>query len=388
MITTRETTMSIRIVTAVLAGLAIAGSAYAQLLTERKVFTLPQYTTVGGKTIRNVRIGYETYGKLNAAGDNAIYVAHFLTANSHAAGRYKADDKIPGYWDSIIGPGKPFDTDRYFVLSADTLVNVNAKDTGPGSVNPDTGRPWGMGFPIVTIRDFVRVQKALADSLGIRKFAAVAGPSMGSLQVMEWAAAYPEMVVRAIPVVPAGLDTSPYAIETVGTWATPIESDPNWNGGDYYGMQAPTKGVADALKLAVLSGRAPGWAEKTHGRKWAAAEKSPLQDWSNKFAIEGAFDMLAASRADAYDANAFLYLVRAVQMYQVEGVERIKARVLAIPSKSDLLFFPDSARKMAATLKAQGTPVEVFEIDGDGGHLEGIFDVAKAGEAIRAFMQR
>src|SRR5215467_12957724 len=160
---TRETSMFVRIIATVLAGLAMAGSAYAQLLTERKVFTLPQYTTVGGKTIRNVRIGYESYGKLNAAGDNAIYIAHFLTANSHAAGQYKADDKIPGYWDSIIGPGKPFDTDRYFVLSADTLVNVNARDTGPGSINPETGRPWGMSFPIVTMRDFVNVQKALAD---------------------------------------------------------------------------------------------------------------------------------------------------------------------------------------------------------------------------------
>jgi homoserine O-acetyltransferase len=133
--------MLIRIVAAALAVFAFAGSAFAQLLTERKVFTLPQYTTVGGKTIRNVRIGYESYGKLNAAGDNAIYIAHFLTANSHAAGRYKAEDKAAGYWDSVIGPGKPFDTDRYFVLSADTLVNVNSKDTGPGSVDPATGRP-------------------------------------------------------------------------------------------------------------------------------------------------------------------------------------------------------------------------------------------------------
>src|SRR5215471_5608300 len=180
----REIRMLIRFIAA-MAAVAFAGSADAQLLTERKVFTLPQYTTVGGKTIRNVRIGYESYGKLNAAGDNAIYIAHFLTANSHAAGRYKADDKTAGYWDSIIGPGKPFDTNRYFVLAADTFVNVNSKDTGPGSINPETGRPWGMSFPIVTIRDFVNVQKALADSLGIRKFAAVAGPSMGSLQVME-----------------------------------------------------------------------------------------------------------------------------------------------------------------------------------------------------------
>ena len=381
--------MPIRFVAAALAALAFSGSAFAQLLTERKIFTLPQYTTVGGKTIKDVRIGYESHGRLNAAGDNAIYIAHFLTGNSHAAGRYKADDKVPGYWDDVIGPGKPFDTDRYFVLSADTLVNVNVKDTGPGSVDPATGRPYGMSFPIVTMRDFVNVQKALADSLGVKKFAAVAGPSMGSLQVMEWAAAYPEMVARAIPVVPLGLEANPYIIQTVATWAAPIVSDPNWNGGDYYGRAQPAVGVAEALKLAVLSARHPGWADKTFGRKWAAADRNPLQDWGNQYAIEGALEMATHMRAGASDANAFLYLVRAIQLYQVEGVAGIRAKVLAVPAKSDLLFFPDYyTRKMVATLKAQGTHVEVFEIDGDGGHLEGIFDAAKAGEAIRAFLKK
>jgi len=380
--------MLIRFIAA-MAALAFAGSATAQLLTERKVFTLPQYTTVGGKTIRNVRIGYESYGKLNAAGDNAVYIAHFLTANSHAAGRYKADDKTAGYWDSIIGPGKPFDTNRYFVLAADTFVNVNSSDSGPGSVNPETGRPWGMSFPIVTMRDFVNVQKALADSLGVKKFAAVAGPSMGSFQVMEWAAAYPDMVARAIPVVPVGLEASPYLIQTTATWSAPIVNDPDWNGGDYYGKAAPVKGVAEALKLAVLTARHPGWAEKSFGRKWASPEGNPLKDWSGKYAADGALDMIAHGRAAATDANAFLYLVRAIQLYQVEGVEKIRAKVLAVPAKSDILFFPDYyARKMVAALKGQGTQVEVFEIEGDGGHLEGIFNADKAGEAIRAFLQR
>src|SRR5215510_9640730 len=170
--------MVLRFAVAVLSALVFSASAFAQLLTEKKFFTLPQYTTAGGKTIKQVRVGYETYGKLNAAGTNAIFVPHFFSGNSHAAGRYKADDKAAGYWDSVIGPGKAFDTDKYFVFSADTLVNVNTKDpntvtTGPASVNPATGKPYGMSFPIVTIRDFVNVQKALADSLGVKRFAAV-----------------------------------------------------------------------------------------------------------------------------------------------------------------------------------------------------------------------
>lgn len=384
--------MNIRLI-AFIAAVLLAGPAWAQLLTEKKTFSMPQYTTDGGRAIKNLRIGYESYGKLNAAGDNAIFVAHFFTGNSHAAGRYKAEDKGAGYWDSVIGPGKPFDTDKYFVLSADTLVNVNVKDpntttTGPASVNPDTGRPYGMSFPIVTIRDFVRVHKALADSLGIRKFAAVTGASMGSLQAMEWAATYPEMVERVIPVIPGGLEANPYLIETLNTWAAPIVNDPKWNGGDYYGREEPVKGLAEALKLVTLNARHYGWAEKTFARKWAAADKDPLKDWNNKYAIEDALDKAGAGRATASDANSFLYLVRANQLYQVDGVSRIKAKVLSIPAKSDLLLFPDYAKKMVATLKAQGNRVEEFEIDGDGGHLDGVLLIAKAGDAIRAFLQK
>lgn len=384
--------MVARIAVALLAALLVAGNALAQLLTEKKVFTLGQYTTVGGKTIKEVRVGYETYGRLNAAGDNAIFVAHFFSGNSHAAGKYKPDDKAAGYWDSVIGPGKPFDTDKYFVLSADTLVNLNVKDpntttTGPASINPDSGKPYGMSFPIVTMRDFVRVQKALADSLGIKKFAAVTGASMGSLQTMEWAAAYPEMVERAIPVLPGGLEANPYLIEMLNTWAAPIVNDPKWDGGDYYGKEAPVRGLAEALKLVTLNARHYGWADKAFARKWAVADKDPLQDWGNKYAIEDTIDKVSVARAAGSDANAFLYLVRANQLYQVDG-SRIRAKVLSIIAKSDLLLYPDFAKKMDATLRAQGNRVEEFEIEGDGGHLDGVLLIAKAGDAIRAFLQK
>src|SRR5574340_536566 len=154
----------------VLAGvvMALAGTAVAAYdgVVEKKTFTLAAYTTVGGKTIKNVRVGYETYGTLNAAGDNAIFIPHFYSGTSHAAGKYDPKDAAPGYWDAIIGSGKPIDTDKYFVVSADTLANLNTKDprvvtTGPASVDPDTGKPYGMRFPVVSYRDSVRVHKAL-----------------------------------------------------------------------------------------------------------------------------------------------------------------------------------------------------------------------------------
>src|SRR5262249_47014478 len=193
----------------VVIGLAVAGPGWGyDGPVEKKTFTLPSYTTVGGQTIKNVRVGYESYGTLNAARDNVVLIAHFFTGNSHAAGKYQASDAAPGYWDAIIGAGKPIDTDRFFVISSDTLVNLNTKDpntvtTGPASIDPAAGRPSGMTFPIVTIRDFVNVQKALLDSLGIVKLRAVAGASMGALQSFEWAAAYPDVVERIIPVIPA-----------------------------------------------------------------------------------------------------------------------------------------------------------------------------------------
>src|SRR3954467_4718122 len=134
------------------------------LLTEKKFYTLPSYTTQHGKTIKNVLVGYETYGKLNAAADNAIFVAHFFSGTSHAAGRYSADEKAAGYWDAIIGPGKAIDTDKYFVVTADPRANLNPKSAavgtaGPSSVNPDTGKPYGSSFPVITMADSVRVHK-------------------------------------------------------------------------------------------------------------------------------------------------------------------------------------------------------------------------------------
>src|SRR4051812_32828672 len=180
----------------------------ADLIVEKKTFEMPSYTTVAGATIKQIKIGWESAGTLNADKSNAILITHFFTANSHAFGKYAASDPAPGYWNAIIGPGKAIDTNKYFVLSSDTLVNLNVKapnvvTTGPASINPDTGKPYGMSFPIVTFRDFVNVQKALVESLGIRKLKAVAGASMGALQAYEWAASYPEMVDRIVAVIGA-----------------------------------------------------------------------------------------------------------------------------------------------------------------------------------------
>lgn len=361
---------------------------------EKKVFTMPSYTTVGGTTLKDVKVGYETYGKLNAAGDNAIFVPHFFSGNSHAAGKYKESDAAFGYWDPIIGSGRPIDTDKYFVISADTLVNLNTKDpntttTGPATINPATGKPWGMAFPVVTYVDSVRVHKALVDSLGVKKLQAVAGPSGGSIQAMIWAAEYPDYVLRVVHVIGPGFDIHPYVIELVDEWILPIKLDPKWNNGDYYGRDEPLDGLAQALKIVTISTRAFGWAEKTFGYKWADPAKDPAAAMDNRFAIEDTLNKAGAARAKSIDANSMIYTAKANQLYNLgDDVKKIKAKILFIPAASDGVFPPELSKRAAERYRAQGGIAEVAIIEGDGGHLEGVFNVAKQGEAIRAFLAK
>jgi homoserine O-acetyltransferase len=369
----------------------VEASAYDGLV-EKKVFTLPSYTTVGGKTIKNVRVGYETYGTLNAAGDNAIFVPHFFTGTSHAAGKYKTTDAASGYWDPIIGAGKPIDTDKYFVISADNLANVNVKDpnvttTGPSTTDPDTGKPYGMSFPVLTMRDSVRVHKALIDSLGVKKLQAVAGASNGSIMAMEWGALYPDVVLRIVHVIGPGFDITPYVLEMLDVWTLPIRMDPKWNGGDYYGKDEPTAGVAQALKVVTITTRSHPWAEKTFGFKWADPAKDPAATMGDVFAIEDTLNKAGATRGASIDANAMIYTAKYNQLYNLgDDVKKMRSKILFVPASSDLIFPPELSRRAAERYRAQGGVAEVVVIDGDGGHLEGVLNIAKQGEAIRAFL--
>ncbi len=366
-------------------------------LVEKKTFSMPTYTTQGGRTIKDVKVGWESYGKLSEARDNVILVAHFFSGNSHAAGKYTAGDAAPGYWDSIIGAGKPIDTDRFFVISSDTLVNLNTKDprtvtTGPATIDPGTGKPYGMSFPVVSMRDFVEVQKALVESLGIRKLHAVVGASMGALQAIEWAAAHPAMVERIMPVI-GGAETDAFLIGWLDIWASPIRLDSNWKGGNYYGGPEPVDGLAQALKIVTLQARAAGWADRTFGRKWADPARDPAAAMENRYAIEDTLEKAATARAKLSDANHFLYLVKANQLFSAghaaslqEGLKAVKAKTLLIPASSDLVLPPRMAEATAAMLRANGTTVDVVTIEGDGGHLDGVLAIAKAGDAIKRFL--
>ncbi|MBK9082137.1 MAG: homoserine O-acetyltransferase [Rhizobiales bacterium] len=382
--------------------LSVASAGAQDMIVEKKVFELPSMTTIGGKAIKNVRIGYETYGTLNADKSNAILIAHFFSGTSHAAGKYDAADKAPGYWDYLIGPGKAVDTNKYFVIASDTLVNLNTGDpkvttTGPASINPDTGKPYAMSFPVVTIGDFVRAQKALVDSFGIAKLHAVMGASMGGLQTYEWAATYPDSVDRIIPVI-AAADPGPWLIAWLSVWGAPITVDPNWNGGDYYGKEPPKAGLTQALKVVSLHANHWLWADKTFGNAWADEAKNPLEAMGNKYKIEAALEAGGAARAALADANHFLYLVKANQTFvpgagagaktAAEGIKRIKAKTLMLYAPGDQVFHADSVRAGAEALKANGVSVETGEIAGNFGHLNGVLAMQPHAQKIAEFLSK
>ncbi len=376
---------------------ASAAPAYAyDELVEKQIFELEEFTTVGGETIRDVRIGWEAYGELNEARDNAILVTHFFSGNSNAAGRYE-EDAAPGWWHEIIGPGKPVDTDRFYVIASDTLVNLGTGlpqvvTTGPATANPETGEPWGMDFPVVTIRDFVEVQRHLIDDIGIERLHAVMGPSMGALQVFEWASAYPDRVERAMPVIGSGWADA-NLIAWLNVWSAPIRLDPNWNEGDYYDADPPLQGLAEALKIVTLQSNHWKWANRTFGRDWAEEDADPLDDMDNRFAIEAVLDAAGAARAVTSDANHFLYLAKANQLFfagheedHYQGLMAIEAPVLMIYSEDDLVFNKEAVRDTAAIIRSGGAEVELVEVTGGRGHLDGLLVIGHAGEQIRAFL--
>jgi homoserine O-acetyltransferase/O-succinyltransferase len=393
----------VRFVMAVTAALflstSIAQAQQAPLIVEKKIFEMPSLATLGGKTIKGVKIGWQAAGTLNADRSNAILITHFFSGNSHAFGKYKAEDAAAGYWDSLIGPGKAIDTNRYFVLSSDTLVNLNTgmssvTTTGPASLNPETGKPYGMDFPVVGIGDFVNVQKALVESHGIRKLHTVMGASMGALQAYDWAARYPEMVERIIPVIGAA-EASPWLIAWLDAWAAPIKLDPNWNNGDYYGKTAPNAGLAESLKLISLHANHWEWAQKGFGRSFAEGGKDPASDMGNRYRVETFLGNAGAARAKISDANHLLYLAKANQTFAPGGAQtledaarKIKARTLLLYAPGDQVFPAEWIKATEMALKANGTSVESAEIPGPNGHLNGVIHLGQLGPRITEFLAK
>lgn len=365
-------------------------------MVEKQEFVTHNFTTFGGEVIPEVRVGWEAYGELNDTKDNVILVTHFFSGNSHAAGRYSEDDAQPGYWDAIIGPGKAIDTNIYYVISVDTLVNQepynpNVITTGPSTINPETGAPYGLDFPVVTIRDFVNVQKAVLESLGIERLHAVIGASMGSLQALDWAAAYPDQVDRMISVIGMGA-ADPWTIATLQQWANPIIHDPNWNQGNYYDGEPPLEGMQQTLGMITLTAMHPLIINQLYADS-SPREAAPLQDIRNNFSVVERLQDAARIRATYADANHILYLVRANQLFMAgyqddlaTGLQDVQARSLFIPASNDLLLQPYLAKQAHNTLIELGKDSQYVELEGPWGHLDGVFEISQKTDLIKEFL--
>ena len=356
------------------------------------VFELDAYGCASGEQLENVRIGYETYGTLNPDKSNAILVCHYFSGNARAAGLADDVHELPGWWEKAIGPGKALDTDRYFIVSSNTLANLNACDgysvtTGPASENPETGKVWGMDFPLVRVEDFVHVQKRLLEHLGIERLAAVAGPSGGSVQAIQWSVEYPEMVPRVLAVISPGLYIHPYAAAMMELWARPIIADPAWNRGNYDIANQPREGLAQALALVNLAALSY---DVVGGFGYAPAEdgKDPAASLQHQFIADATLDEIARGRAEKLDANSFLYMVRAFKLYDVRRrLHESRARYLFIPCETDMVFPPHLSDTAVEDLRAAGLEADLFMLKASGGHLDGLAQIDRAEAAIRQFLE-
>ena len=362
-------------------------------IVQKQKFTIPQFTMANGATVNEVEVGWEAYGTLNADKSNTILVTHYHTGNSHAAGKYKEDDKDPGYWDQIIGPGLALDTDKYYVISSDMLANVSPNlptviTTGPSTINPHTGKHYGLTFPPIAMIDQVKVQKALLNSLGITRLHAVIGASGGAFMAGEWAAAEPDMVPRAIQVAGGGLDMSAMNIFMLEKWNMPIYVDKNWNNGDYYDGPPPYDGVTATMYYITVEARSWDTLDKLYGKsKWAAPDKDPGRSVLVDYAINSDMKDIGKTRALVADANHLIYTSHALQGYTTsDRLPKIKAKYLFVPSRGDTVFPASLSYAAAAKLKEFGLKAEVFELDCGYGHLDALFGVQQATSVLKWFL--
>ncbi len=344
-----------------------------------------------GKTLGPIDVAYETYGQLNKTGDNAILICHALSGNAHVAGYNHPEDKKPGWWEGMIGPGKGIDTNRYFVICSNFLGGCSGT-TGPCSINPETSRPYGLDFPIITIADMVRVQKLLLDKLGVKHLLAVVGGSIGGMQVLQWAIAYPEMVDAAIPVATTThLGAQSIAFDAVGRSA--ILSDAHFANGQYHNGEVPGQGLAIARMIGHITYLSEQGMRQKFGRELRNADKYSY-DFDSEFAVETYLDHQGQSFVERFDANSYLYITKAADYFDIprdygsleEAFAHVKARFLVVSFSSDWLFTPGQSEAMVDALVANGKDVSFCNIASTYGHDAFLLEDGTLGGFISSFL--
>jgi homoserine O-acetyltransferase/O-succinyltransferase len=355
-----------------------------------------------GHVLPGHTVSFETYGTLAAARDNAILVCHSLTKGAHAAGRHAARDPRSGWWDAAIGPGQLLDTDRYFVICADTLAA--GRSCGPASPDPATGKPYGMRFPVVTVRDMVNAQQQLFTRLGIERLHAVIGGCFGGQQAIEWAIQHPDQVGNAV-VITTTPATSAHSIAIFAVMRRLIRGDPAWNGGDYYGESFPAAGLGAAIAAAVPLWMSAEAMDARFGRRPAAGGpadpgRAPADPAARRYTLDAEFEVesfiarLAAQAGNQLDPNSLMYLTRAVEYFDLEreygrleqALAPVTARVLFLSYRGDWRYPAAETDRMHQALLAVGRDSRHVVLDSGLGHGAFLFDVAGLAAPVADFL--
>ncbi|BCS55713.1 homoserine O-acetyltransferase [Geobacter sp. SVR] len=343
-----------------------------------------------GRILAPITLAYETYGTLNATASNAILVEHAWTGNAHLAGKHRPEDAKPGWWDAIVGPGRLLDTDRYFVICSNVIGSCYGS-TGPTSINPKTSKRYNLGFPVVTVRDMVRAQTLLIDALGIERLLCVMGGSMGGMQALEWATQYPDRIASAV-VLAATPHPSPQAIalNAVSRWA--IFNDPTWRKGEY--KHNPKDGLALARGVGHITFLSDESMHAKFGRRFSA--KDGQFDFFGQFEVERYLSYNGYSFVDRFDANSFLYLAKALDLYDVawgcesmaEAFGTVTAPLQFFAFTSDWLYPPYQTEEMVTCLQNLGKPVEYHLISSAYGHDAFLLEHETFAPLVRSFLQQ
>jgi homoserine O-acetyltransferase len=363
-----------------------------QTQTARLVEPQQPLTLKCGKKLAPIDVAYETYGQLNEAGDNAILICHALSGNAHVAGYNSPDDKKPGWWDVMVGPGKGIDTNQYFVICSNFLGGCSGT-TGPCSINPATGKPYGLDFPIITIADMVRVQKLLLDKLGIKKLLAVIGGSIGGMQVLQWVIEYPDFVKAALPIATTThLGAQSIAFDAVGRNA--ILADANFANGQYQDKEGPDKGLAIARMIGHITYLSEQGMRQKFGRELRDAEQYSY-DFNSEFAVETYLDYQGQTFVERFDANSYLYITKAADYFDLQkeygslqkAFANVKSRFLVVSFASDWLFTPEQSRAIVDALAANRKDVSYFNIKSSYGHDAFLLESSALGTFFCCFLK-
>ncbi|MGR6330670.1 homoserine O-acetyltransferase MetX [Sphingomonas sp. XXL09] len=345
----------------------------------------------GGVLLSPVDIAYETYGTLDADGGNAILVCHALTGDQHVASAHPRTGK-PGWWTRLIGAGKPIDPARDFVICANVLGSCMGS-SGPATINPATGRPWGMSFPVITIRDMVRAQALLLDHLGVARLKAVVGGSMGGMQALSWAATFPDRVAAAVVIAATARHSAQnIAFHEVGRQA--IMADPKWNGGDYYTGEPPAAGLAVARMAAHITYLSEAGLTEKFGRRLQAREAKSF-GFDADFQVESYLRHQGLSFVDRFDANSYLYITRALDYFDLaeehggllaNAFRGAATRFCVISFDTDWLYPTAESRNIVQALNAAGAPVSFVELSSPYGHDAFLLEAPAMNRVVDGFL--